>query len=88
MRIAPVQLDVVNVPLGKRLGVSFQVSQDTGVPRAGEIAVVFIDAKLEALRMYLNKDKAKKSFSSKTEIVRCTLMQWKVEISILSITLR
>ena len=45
--VATVDLDVVYAPVGKRLGVSFEVAQKSWIASAGVVAVVLVDAELQ-----------------------------------------
>ena len=51
--VATVDLDVVYAPVGKRLGVSFEVAQNSWIASAGVVAVVLVDAELHAFAMNL-----------------------------------
>ena len=45
--VATVDLDVVYAPVGKRLGVSFEVAKNSWIASAGVVAVVLVDAELQ-----------------------------------------
>ena len=51
--VATVDLDVVYAPVGKRLGVSFEVAHNSWIASAGVVAVVLVDAELHAFAMNL-----------------------------------
>lgn len=57
MRIASIQFHVVYVPGSKCNGIYIQVAQYTWIAGTSVVTIIFVDAKLEALRMYLRQDK-------------------------------
>ena len=52
--VAAVQLDVVDVPGGERVGVDLQVPQDAGVAGARVVPEVLVDAEFQPFGMYLD----------------------------------
>ncbi len=62
IRVASIQLDIVNTPLSKSVGILLHVVNYARVASTGLVAIVFIDAKFEtqAMNLYM----AKPSFNS------------------------
>ena len=50
-----VQLDVIDLPLCEGVGVDLEVAEDAGVAGAREVAVVLVDAELEAVAVNLKR---------------------------------
>ena len=54
LRVAPVQLDVVYLPVCKCLRVRLEVAQDAGVASTSVIAVVLVNTELQTSTVHLS----------------------------------
>jgi hypothetical protein len=55
MGVTAIQLDVINIPAGKGLSVSFQISQYPWITSTCVITIVLIDSELQPFCMNLYK---------------------------------
>jgi len=64
IHVAPIKLEIIHVPVSKRLRIELHVIQTTWIPGTRLCAGVFVDPKLQALCMNLNQSHVDRSITT------------------------